>query len=676
MKNDALKKHHFWILLGLIPLLVLISVVMITSGVGAAIAERQSAIEAAKGELAKSSSPKPGGILTNLDIQIVNLKGKRTDLWKENWERSIGVSVKEDEGKEDLLVQDQSRNLLRWPNSPLLNRFNYTKNYETDPNQLKFGVEIVRQEADRGEYNEFKKQEVYLYEFSNPFKTGMADKVAPTTFRGGRWQSVLRHVMMPGNGVTGWGQGRPTYKQLWLALEDIWVQRAMLGQITAVNKQMAEFKAIPRVDDKGQKLPDSKLERDFQSRIWRVSLKVAPRETDGKYVVSGTLTNVTDRLQLMGVGNMMTLNVWFSNDPNAQPMALRIGGEFVPGRGSGRETIPIVSPNPVLPPGIAPTEIARIEQVFDSRTVPVRRIDHLALGQVDSRHAQVELKMPKFFEGDATAAVPTDPMSSELPGGIPGGPGGGLPGGPGGTQATTILEGGGPAEAVLNGNKRRYLVVTDQVRRMPVAITVIVDQSYIQDVLLAYSNCPLRFQITQVHWQRYRGGATGAGSGTGMPGYDGSMEPGMTPDQPVYSGQGYEGSGFGVGSPDGGMGGGGIGLRPFGFGLPGAGGLPGAAAGPGPGFPGAMPPGSPGMPPGMMPPGMMPPGMPGSPYGPGGTMTTVTDSQLTSGLVEMTVYGLVSLYEKYDPATAGVPETAAAPAPPAEAPPAEDTAAP
>lgn len=60
MKNDALKKHHFWILLGLIPLLVLISVVMITSGVGAAIAERQSAIEAAKGELAKSSSPKPG----------------------------------------------------------------------------------------------------------------------------------------------------------------------------------------------------------------------------------------------------------------------------------------------------------------------------------------------------------------------------------------------------------------------------------------------------------------------------------------------------------------------------------------------------------------------------------------------------------------------------------------
>jgi hypothetical protein len=38
------------------------------------------------------------------------------------------------------------------------------------------------------------------------------------------------------------------------------------------------------------------------------------------------------------------------------------------------------------------------------------------------------------------------------------------------------------------------------------------------------------------------------------------------------------------------------------------------------------------------------------PLGGGGSLTTVSEAQLTSGLVELSVYGIVSLYEKYDPA--------------------------
>jgi hypothetical protein len=34
----------------------------------------------------------------------------------------------------------------------------------------------------------------------------------------------------------------------------------------------------------------------------------------------------------------------------------------------------------------------------------------------------------------------------------------------------------------------------------------------------------------------------------------------------------------------------------------------------------------------------------------GGSLTTVSEAQLTSGLVELSIYGIVSLYEKYDPA--------------------------
>jgi hypothetical protein len=39
-----------------------------------------------------------------------------------------------------------------------------------------------------------------------------------------------------------------------------------------------------------------------------------------------------------------------------------------------------------------------------------------------------------------------------------------------------------------------------------------------------------------------------------------------------------------------------------------------------------------------------------SPFGMGGTLTTVSEAQLTSGLVELSIYGVVSLYERYDPA--------------------------
>jgi hypothetical protein len=47
---------------------------------------------------------------------------------------------------------------------------------------------------------------------------------------------------------------------------------------------------------------------------------------------------------------------------------------------------------------------------------------------------------------------------------------------------------------------------------------------------------------------------------------------------------------------------------------------------------------------------------PSSEYGAAGA--TVSESQLTSGLIELSIYGVVSLYEKYQPnaeAAAGTP---------------------
>jgi hypothetical protein len=227
------------------------------------------------------------------------------------------------------------------------------------------------------------------------------------------------------------------------------------------------------------------------------------------------------------------------------------------------------------------------------------------------------------------------PMSfTPTPGGV--GPGGmGFGGGPG-------QPGGGPLLAVIDGNKKRYLEVTKQVRRMPVGIVVVVDQAYMQDMLLAFANSPLRFQITQVNWTRFRDTLSGiGGSGGGLPGEGISYGSGQVnfsgspdPDGPRPS-RGSSPMSFTPSPP------------PMSFTPPPMSFTP--------------PPMSFTPPPGSMGPGMAGPGYPGSGY-PGSSYpgsygpSTVSESQITSSLVELSIYGIVSLYEKYE-----------APKPPGEA---------
>ncbi|HEY3787792.1 MAG TPA: hypothetical protein VGL71_03010, partial [Urbifossiella sp.] len=456
--------------------------------------------------------------------------------------------------------------------------------------------------------------------------TGMADKVYPTEFAGG-WQNVLRHIKYPSTGPNGWGQATPRSEFLWLALEDIWVQRAMLDAVKSVNDQIGAFTRDVYLDTSGTKV-ENNLERAFTSRVWDLKLKAAPRPGDNRVVLSGSLRNRTDRLQLLGSGNTMVLNVWLSSAPSAQPIPFRIGGEFV----AGGATLNIApSEDHVLPAGTPVEELYKVEQVFDSRTVPIHRIERLALGYRDSRYAAFPMLMPLFpaFKKEAEAAAAPAEGTGQS-GGMqgPGGPGGGskMPGATGAGGAATNsgptgqFEGGGDVAGVLDGNRKRYVEITQQVRRMPVAIVLVVDQAYIEDVLLAYANSQLRFQITQVHWQRFRGSLGGANSTSD---YNSGGE------QTSGPARGFEGQGIKIGGSGG--------LRPGG---------PGGPRGPmGPMGPMGGTPGGPGGPSG----GLVGPG--GAAPG-GGSLTTISEGQLTAGLVEITVYGIVTLYEKFEEKTA------------------------
>ena len=378
--SDALKKHHFWILLGVVPVLVLVAVVVVTASVGGAINTKVAAYEGAQKEIDGKQAVKPNAAIAVLDKQKDELEVKKTDLWKENWEKQIGVYyAKGPDGKPEA-KQDPAANLFRWPASPVLARFAYNANYATDKNQLKFGDSLQTDTND--ELNAFKVRDVYMAEFTNPRPgaagTGMVDLVAPTEFLNNNWRSVLRHVYFPDaavGGASGWGNRLPSSEQVWLALEDIWVQRALLGQIKAVNDTIGAFRDARLFDANKQEIKDDRR-RAFESRNWRVELEIAPDpdDKDRRLRIGGRVTNRTDRLQPFGAGAALVLNVYL-NDETAKPYVLKVPGQFV----KGRATVPIAKLDEHLfAPGTKADKIVKVEQVFDSRTVPVRRIDAIA----------------------------------------------------------------------------------------------------------------------------------------------------------------------------------------------------------------------------------------------------------------------------------------------------------
>jgi hypothetical protein len=319
------------------------------------------------------------------------------------------------------------------------------------------------------------------------------------------------------------------------------------------------------------------------------------------------------------------------------------------------------------------------------------------------------VKLDAPAEGTADADANKDKDANASPSGAPGIPGGGagmmgMAGGPppgSGAGMMGMMMGGpgmkgGDMQATQNPTpnnaieRNRYLQAPktgDEAekpsRHLPLAIQLIVEQSHMHDVLVALANSRLRIQITQVDFQRVQGvrpesgddkgddplrsgavfmppGMMG-GAGMMMGGAGGTMRPpsGAMPMMP-RPGMPSIGPGSGAMMPPGMMGGAG---RP----MTGGAGRPPMMMGPGSG---AM------TPPMMTGGGKLPPGMSSTmgmmmysqrdrrrdklqPSAPGeldsnrtlrtGESKTAAPSQDEENLVEMTVYGIATLYRRPDP---------------------------
>jgi len=583
--KEMMKKQHFWLLL--IPLFIglLLAWIGLFFGVADETAAKTKENDDEKKKI-ESTKAQPRKTLDLYDVQKNELFDLRSKRWQEMW--------------------DLQQDIYDWPQSLGDEQVAKIKDQ-------KFGTMI----HDSSFLNNFRDH------YSEEYKT-IADEAAPLSFAGG-WQSVLRYVPK-------WTRN-PESEEVWLAAEDFWVQREIVRALAEVNKEAAKFTQVK--PPAGQ--PDDPRHRTFENRIWRVELEIVDEK--GATVVKGKLKNKTDRLQPFNVTNELVLKIWLSDD--GKPFVFPIEG--VSWEGGKEDKITYVPKKHTVFEG-NPQQLARVEQVFDVRTAPIKRVDALKLGYLSSRHSMADLQMTAFSttaieeEGKTAAAAPAGgfggPGGLPGPGGPTGGPGGPTPGmvvpgfggGPGGDMA------GGAAAAsgsrTFNGLARqRYIHRTDQVRAMPIGMAVVADQAFVQDALTALANCKLRFQTVQTHLTRFRGTLSYAPVSGGGPGMPGGFVP---PSGPAGPGEGD--------AP-----------------IPGGGSSDRGGSGPPP-----TNPGFPGFPGGFAPPGV--PSMPSMPGGFGGFggfggMRSSSEDQVANNLVEVGIYGIASLYEKYQPPEAKKDDT-------------------
>lgn len=662
--KEKLIKHHFWILLGVSVPLVLIAYLILAFSVSGKVKAEQDKVENMKKSLDGITNPKNGDHLAQYQKRSEKVSAKQDVVWGTafNTQRDLMTYPREMQ-----VVQDEKGKRFRLAEAQYGEPINANDLADYAQNQDTGYVTQIRE----------------VYEMPQPYN----EVSEPLVQYRGTWNNVIRVVVNRGE---AWKVLPPTNEEFWLAQEDLWVQRELLRIIRECNNTFATFKEVtdpnpaeapkaePQADEKkaDDKKPDEKKaddaaekpapkpviktdpkHRKFANAHWEVDLQLV-RNAKGESVLRGTIKNKTKVKRLVDFylrvqvqeGSALRAYILVSGEPVAAGVTLPI-----------RESAAIDS--------LSPQGIFGVEQMLNWRTAPVKRVDELAMGYHGHRQHTRPLVPAKFIRDAIQKAQAEAAESNENAGGTAGPPGVGQP---------TMAGGGGPpSQGGTGGNRNtmmtpnglirnRYIDTNDQVRRMPVGMVVVVDQANVQDFLAAFANARLRIQTTQFHLQHFRENIRPAESSS-----DGGTGPAGPGSPPMGSGGSKFGGSAGRGLPsmpgdDGGaddrhrMSGG----RPSAgrptapsMGGSGMGGM-GQSKGMGMGMPGMRPPGLGGY-----------PGMPSIGGSGGPTYSSDEDQEEEMNLVELAVYGIASLYERFPPKKPEPePDPAATPATPAAPP--------
>jgi hypothetical protein len=166
--------------------------------------------------------------------------------------------------------------------------------------------------------------------------------------------------------------------------------------------------------------------------------------------------------------------------------------------------------------------LRQVTQVLDWRTSPIKRIDVIEVGANAHRHSD-RTKIQPLKAYDFKKKDPKPQPVATVPDPNTGGNMGPSSTGMGGSVGKG--SGDGTAEGKFSENHKLplsiYLDVTDELRRLPVAMVLVLREDCVNDVQNALANSRIRFQVTQTAMNRLAGlprPGTGSDSGSGMGG--------------------------------------------------------------------------------------------------------------------------------------------------------------
>lgn len=423
-----------------------------------------------------------------------------------------------------------------------------------------------------------------------------------------------------------WNDANDFSEEAWLAQEDLWIQRELFRIIRAANDSVAICAYRPQPQEK-QPVTDKNFEDKSRPLVFANPNYELKFEWLDANRLALTVKNQLPRRQKLDVHFRVKFNK--SDNPDLSTELLLVDGEpldpFGMAKDSHRKEFTLEK-NQIKRVGIF-----GVEQALTWETAAVKRIDATSIGSPAADIAHGHKTFPQGSKPYRKEEKKEDQKSDNPMGGL--GTGGAPPsalGSGGGPRGSGGFGGQGAADAARGPNgvlKDRYLEVSEQSRRVPVGLALIIDQDHIGRVLNAFNNSKLRFLTTQVLLNRYSasvrppvaGGPGDLGSGVGAD--IGGQVPSLPPS--ALGGGGPRG-----GSMNGPPGGGSSSGPPMGTGI-------GGKQSP---MPGGVGPTQPQY--GVGPMGATNPGAYASAAAAGA-------SEEMENNVELVIYGIVTLYERY-----------------------------
>lgn len=286
------------------------------------------------------------------------------------------------------------------------------------------------------------------------------------------------------------GQGTPISKEAWIAQEDLWIQREIYRIIKSANDSVSSF--APQFEGKNDLKNKAYL---FRNSYFDVELSLDKDEN-----LFFKIINRQPRKQSIDLSFRVLLN----NTKGHSKEIFKISGDALQPAGTkGKDFY-----STTFRKGKDErTGIYSVEQVLSWQTAAIKRLDQISIGSSDAgdvAHSQRTFALGlKALDQGGAGGAPQKGAPKGQPAGMPDKmpkPAPGLK--PGGKDAKNAGKGGRDQFGLV---AERYVEVTEQARRLPVGVVLIVDQEHVDRVLTAFNNSKLRFLETQVLLNQYTG---------------------------------------------------------------------------------------------------------------------------------------------------------------------------